>query len=158
MTLQRKKVGESTITLSDAKNYMRFAGDERDDEIQTILKSAIALVEDRQNVSLRPQTIELRLSGGGWRDLYLHPVSRVISARNAYSGDELEFKHSYDKRSVNVSTTEPYVVEYETAADDATIASYKPAVLVITALIFDGITETEAFRKAFNTYLIPKFL
>ena len=35
---------------------------------------------------------------------------------------------------------------------------YNPAVLTMATLMFDGSTDTEAYRKVFNSFMIPSVL
>lgn len=157
----RKDIGECGITLDDAKRFMGFLGrDDRDAEIRSMLNAAIALVEERQNVSLRPMTIVLPVTGGSTRyPLYLHPVSEVVSVKDAQSGGDLDYQLAYAKDSIAVRASRPFVVEYKTAAvADNMLEIYKPAVLTMATLMFDGSTDTEAYRKVFNSFMIPSVL
>lgn len=159
--IMRKYIGECGITLDEAKRFMGFLGrNDRDEEIRSVLNAAVALVEERQNVSLRPMTIVLPVTGSSARyPLYLHPVSEVISVKDAQSGDDLDYQLAYAKDSIAVRASRPFVVEYKTeAVTDNMLEIYKPAVLTMAALMFDGSTDTEAYRKVFNSFMIPSVL
>lgn len=159
--IMRKDIGECGITLDDAKLFMGFWGrNDRDAEIRSVLNASLALVEEHQNVSLRPMTIVLPVSGGSDQyPLYLHPVSEVVSVKDAQGGDDLDYQLAYAKNSIAVRASRPFVVEYKTeAVTDNMVEIYKPAVLTMATLMFDGSTDTEAYRKVFNSFMIPSVL
>lgn len=156
----RKDIGDSVITLDDAKMYLGFVGrDDRDAEIQTALNAALLIVEERQDVSLRPMTVELPTTGSGWKRLYLLPVVEVLSVKDARSGKDLEYSLAYDKRSILVKASQSYVVEYSTEPiNDHMMDVYRTGVLAVASLIFDGSTDAAAYRQVFNAMMIPSNL
>ena len=159
--IRRTEIGDSGITLADAKQFMGFVGrTDRDEEIQTFLGSATAIVEEYQNVSLRPMTVVLPLSGGSTSyKLYLQPVSEVVSVKDADTGGDVPYQVTYLKDRILVNTQQPLVVEYKTESiNDEMVRVYKPAILSMASLMFDGSTDTEAYRKVFNSFMIPSLL
>lgn len=156
--LRRTEIGNCSISLVDAKNYMRYTGDSKDAEIQSALDTAIRRIEDVQNVSLRPMSVKLDISDPeDFNPLYLHPVSEIVSVKDSVSGADVDFSISWDNRKIKVAVKRDVTVEY-TTAETPDIKDYKIAILSLTTLIFDGLTDDEAFRKVFNVYLTPKTL
>lgn len=156
--LRRTEIGESTITLEQAKGYMRYTGTTKDDEVKSTLLTAIRRIEDIQNVSLRPMIVQLIITDpNDFNSLYLHPVAEVVSVKDAISGNEIGYSLNHSKSKVKVATAHDVVVEYRTA-ETSDIKDYTIAVLAFTALMFDGLTQDEAYRKIFHVYLTPKFL
>ena len=140
---------------------MGFVGrDDRDEEIRTFLATAIAIVEEHQNVSLRPMTIVLPLRGGKTEyPLYLLPVAEVVSVKDAGTGADASYQVTYLKDKVLVNTPRPLVVEYRTSAvNDDMVQILKPGILSMASLMFDGSTDTEAYRKVINSFMIPSAL
>lgn len=137
---------------------MRYTGTTKDDEIKSTLLTAIRRIEDIQDVSLRPMTVQLTITApDDFNSLYLHPVTEVVSVKDAVSGKEVGYSLNHSKSKVKVNSTADVVIEYKT---DKTpdVKDYMTAVLAFTTLMFDGLTEDEAYRKIFHVYLTPKFL
>lgn len=109
---------EKPITIEQLKRSMGFSRTDKDDELETILSSAISQVEEVGNVSLRGYSVSLSCECNELRQpLYLHPVLEITAVKSE-SGQDMPYALSYDKRTVTLYSERACVIEYKTQALD----------------------------------------
>lgn len=109
---------EKLITIEQLKRSMGFSRTDKDDELETILNSAISQVEEVGNVSLRGYSVFLSCEYHELRQpLYLHPVSEITVVKSE-QGQDIPYALSYDKRTVTLYGERTCLIEYKTQALD----------------------------------------
>lgn len=146
MKLQRMQIGEPFISTDELKQYLQYAGSNKDDELKSAIDAATTLFEDRRNISLRPMTIALvsKSNSAGLIQVYYPDISEIASVKSA-EDKEMDFAFVKALDVVKVRPNIDCSVIYKTeACSNASV--YKSAVMGMAALIFDGSTESEAYQ------------
>lgn len=134
---------------------MRYNGTERDAEIKSALEAALTRIEDVQNISLRPMTVQLTIKWPeNYNALYLHPVDSVVSVKDQISGNPIEYSPCADNSAIKVQTRRNVIVEYKTI-EAPQMQSLKEAICTMATMIFDGVTDMTAYRKLFGMLMTP---
>lgn len=149
MRLQRiSKTISEKITLEDVKTYANITGTSRDEELSSMLLSAICKVEDILNVSLSPNALRLITEGAVTRQrLYLLPVKTIVSCKDAVTGEDVSYKEDCDKSQIFFSEPSDVVIEYTTEPLDINIQIYKHNVLEYCSALFDGVADNNVLGK-----------
>lgn len=107
---------ENVILIADIKAAMGFLRSDKDEELENILSSAISQVEEVGDVSLRSYNVFLSYEYPNTvNELYLHPVSDIISVKSE-QGEDVDYTLHYDKRKFTLKKPQSCVVEYRTMA------------------------------------------
>lgn len=135
---------EQLITLEQVKNALGFGSRaDKDDEITTILNTAIAQVEEHGDVSLRSYNVQVSYPYADTENaLYLHPVSGITSVMSM-AGHNINFRISADKRCFFLPKAQPCIAKYTTEQLDKSQAQpYIRAALELSMLLFNGNIDT----------------
>lgn len=128
---------------------MNVTGTDRDAEIEGMIETAICRIEDYCDVSLRSNVIELtQTTGKKSQRLTYIPVESIESV---VGDDEEPIGYKLSRQTLILDTPEPFVCRYTTKSgeyDDMVIA-----VMAFVGLLFDGVTEHDAFNIIRQEYL-----
>ena len=143
MRLQRITKGiANNISVEDVKLYANISTTTRDEEIASMLVSAINKVEDIANISLTDNSFILYSEKKCKSiNLYNLPVSAVTSVKDAITGTELSYTTNYDKSIVYLYEEADIIVEYTTTATQYNTIQFKPFVLEVCSALYDGVTD-----------------
>lgn len=143
----------SRITIEQLKDYLRYWGQSRDNELEMALRSAVTKIEDKKDISLSEMTIQLETNSGidGKVDLYHKPILEIEQVTDA-KGKSLAYEVNSTMTWIITTPDTDVVVRYKTGvAGD--IDMVRTAVLATAALIFEGETDQDMFRSVYRNYL-----
>ena len=143
MRLQKiSKAIADNITVEDVKLYANISTTTRDEEIASMLVTAINKVEDIANISLTANTYVLYSEKKVKSiNLYNLPVSSITSVKDAITGTELSYSSNYDKSTIYLYEEAEIIVEYTTTATQYDTIQFKPFVLEVCSALYDGVTD-----------------
>lgn len=121
------------MDIEELKKFLNIYYDDRDEELQAILSSAISIVEDTINKSLSEQTIQI-ITEDYEQELYYPPVKEVISVTDQ-SGTNSGYDINFTKTKIK---TTGGVITYKTEPNKETIIEFKAYVYKVAGQIFDG--------------------
>ena len=144
------------VTLCECKEYLKVNDESRDDLIMRCAKMATNFVENAVNESLNSHTVQLITNQDVLHQLYLPNVDVINSVKNALTGEDVEFRQYGDNQIVAISENISVIVDYNTIPATGDTTAEKIAVLALTSLIYDGVTDRSVWNSVINNYLAHK--
>lgn len=144
------------VTLCGCKEYLKVNDESRDDLIMRCAKMATNFVENAVNESLNSHTVQLITNQDVLHQLYLPNVDVINSVKNALTGEDVEFRQYGDNQIVAISENISVIVDYNTIPATGDTTAEKMAVLALTSLIYDGVTDRNVWNSVITNYLAHK--
>ena len=144
------------VTLCECKEYLKVNDESRDDLIMRCAKMATNFVENAVNESLNSHTVQLITNQDVLHELYLPNVDVINSVKNALTGEDVEFRQYGDNQIVAISENISVIVDYNTIPVTGDTTAEKMAVLALTSLIYDGVTDRSVWNSVITNYLAHK--
>ena len=144
------------VTLCECKEYLKVNDESRDDLIMRCAKMATNFVENAVNESLNSHTVQLITNQDVVHQLYLPNVDVINSVKNALTGEDVEFRQYGDNQIVAISENVSVIVDYNTIPVTGDTTAEKMAVLALTSLIYDGVTDRSVWNSVITNYLAHK--
>ena len=138
------EITPSTIlTLDRLKAYANIVDCSRDDELRTVLMTAALRVAQYADIALVACTVVEEVDGGGEAQLWMPPVSAIVSVIDA-SGEDIASRCMACGSRIVLPVGGHYTVTYTVEPEEATVQSYAPLVWEMAVAIWDGNTEEES--------------
>ena len=144
------------VTLCECKEYLKVNDESRDDLIMRCAKMATNFVENAVNESLNSHTVQLITNQDVLHELYLPNVDVINSVKNAYTGEIIDYTPYIDNSIIAIESNMAVVVDYNTIPVTVDTTSEKMAVLALTSLIYDGVTDRSVWNSVITNYLAHK--
>ena len=144
------------VTLCECKEYLNVNDESRDDLIMRCSKMATNFVENAVNESLNSHTVQLITNQDVLHELYLPNVDVINSVKNAYTGEIIDYTSYVDNSVIAIESNMAVVVDYNTIPVTVDTTSEKMAVLALTSLIYDGVTDRSVWNSVITNYLAHK--
>ena len=144
------------VTLCECKEYLKVNDESRDDLIMRCAKMATNFVENAVNESLNSHTVQLITNQDVLHELYLPNVDVINSVKNAYTGEIIDYTSYVDNSVIAIESNMAVVVDYNTIPVTVDTTSEKMAVLALTSLIYDGVTDRNVWNSVITNYLAHK--
>lgn len=144
------------VTLCECKEYLKVNDESRDDLIMRCAKMATNFVENAVNESLNSHTVQLITNQDVLHELYLPNVDVINSVKNAYTGEIIDYTSYVDNSVIAIESNMAVVVDYNTIPVTVDTTSEKMAVLALTSIIYDGVTDRNVWNSVITNYLAHK--
>jgi hypothetical protein len=144
------------VTLCECKEYLKVNDESRDDLIMRCAKMATNFVENAVNESLNSHTVQLITNQDVVHQLYLPNVDVINSVKNAYTGEIIDYTSYVDNSVIAIESNMAVVVDYNTIPATGDTTAEKMAVLALTSLIYDGVTDRNVWNSVITNYLAHK--
>ena len=144
------------VTLCECKEYLKVNDESRDDLIMRCAKMATNFVEHAVNESLNSHTVQLITNQDVLHQLYLPTIDVISSVKNAYTGEIIDYTPYIDNSIIAIESNMAVVVDYNTIPATGDTTAEKMAVLALTSLIYDGVTDRNVWNSVINNYLAHK--
>ena len=144
------------VTLCECKEYLKVNDESRDDLIMRCAKMATNFVENAVNESLNSHTVQLITNQDVLHELYLPNVDVINSVKNAYTGEIIDYTSYVDNSVIAIESNMAVVVDYNTIPATGDTTAEKIAVLALTSLIYDGVTDRNVWNSVIINYLAHK--
>ena len=144
------------VTLCECKEYLKVNDESRDDLIMRCAKMATNFVENAVNESLNSHTVQLITNQDVLHELYLPNVDVINSVKNAYTGEIIDYTSYVDNSVIAIESNMAVVVDYNTIPGTGDTTAEKMAVLALTSLIYDGVTDRNVWNSVIINYLAHK--
>jgi len=144
------------VTLCECKEYLKVNDESRDDLILNCSKMATNFVENAVNESLNSHTVQLITNQDVLHQLYLPNVDVINSVKNAYTGNIIDYTSYIDNSVIAIESNMAVVVDYNTIPATGDTTAEKMAVLALTSLIYDGVTDRNVWNSVITNYLAHK--
>ena len=144
------------VTLCECKEYLKVNDESRDDLIMRCSKMATNFVENAVNESLNSHTVQLITNQDVLHELYLPNVDVINSVKNAYTGEIIDYTPYIDNSIIAIESNMAVVVDYNTIPATGDTTAEKIAVLALTSLIYDGVTDRNVWNSVITNYLAHK--
>ena len=144
------------VTLCECKEYLKVNDESRDDLIMRCSKMATNFVENAVNESLNSHTVQLITNQDVLHELYLPNVDVINSVKNAYTGNIIDYTSYIDNSVIAIESNMAVVVDYNTIPATGDTTAEKMAVLALTSLIYDGVTDRNVWNSVITNYLAHK--
>ena len=144
------------VTLCECKEYLKVNDESRDDLIMRCAKMATNFVENAVNESLNSHTVQLITNQDVLHELYLPNVDVINSVKNAYTGEIIDYTSYVDNSVIAIESNMAVVVDYNTIPATGDTTAEKIAVLALTSLIYDGVTDRNVWNSVITNYLAHK--
>ena len=144
------------VTLCECKEYLKVNDESRDDLIMRCAKMATNFVENAVNESLNSHTVQLITNQDVLHELYLPNVDVINSVKNAYTGEIIDYTSYVDNSVIAIESNMAVVVDYNTIPATGDTTAEKMAVLALTSLIYDGVTDRNVWNSVITNYLAHK--
>ena len=144
------------VTLCECKEYLKVNDESRDDLILNCSKMATNFVEHAVNESLNSHTVQLITNQDVLHQLYLPTIDVINSVKNAYTGEIIDYTPYIDNSIIAIESNMAVVVDYNTIPVTGDTTAEKMAVLALTSLIYDGVTDRNVWNSVITNYLAHK--
>lgn len=144
------------VTLCECKEYLKVNDESRDDLIMRCAKMATNFVENAVNESLNSHTVQLITNQDVLHQLYLPTIDVINSVKNAYTGEIIDYTPYIDNSIIAIESNMAVVVDYNTIPATGDTTAEKMAVLALTSLIYDGVTDRNVWNSVITNYLAHK--
>ena len=144
------------VTLCECKEYLKVNDESRDDLIMRCSKMATNFVENAVNESLNSHTVQLITNQDVLHELYLPNVDVINSVKSILTGEDVEYRQYGDNQIIAISENISVIVDYNTIPVTGDTTAEKMAVLALTSLIYDGVTDRSVWNSIINNYLAHK--
>ena len=144
------------VTLCECKEYLKVNDDSRDDLILNCSKMATRFVEDMINESLSSHTVQLITDVDHIFELYLPEVDEIVSVKSLITGENVAYRQYADNSVIALDETTSVIIEYTTNKKEVDADAEKMAVLALTSLIYDGVTDRNVWNSVITNYLAHK--
>lgn len=156
MKLTVKSTAGDFVTLCECKEYLKVNDESRDDLIMRCSKMATNFVENAVNESLNSHTVQLITNQDIVHQLYLPTIDVINSVKNAYTGNIIDYTSYIDNSVIAIESNMAVVVDYNTIPVAGDTTAEKMAVLALTSLIYDGVTDRNVWNSVITNYLAHK--
>ena len=130
--------------------------DSRDDLILNCSKMATRFVEDMINESLSSHTVQLITDVDHIFELYLPEVDGIVSVKSLITGENVAYRQYADNQIVALDESISAIIDYTTKKKEVDADAEKMAVLALTSLIYDGVTDRNVWNSVITNYLAHK--
>lgn len=144
------------VTLCECKEYLKVNDDSRDDLILNCSKMATRFVEDMINESLSSHTVQLITDVDHIFELYLPEVDGIVSVKSLITGENVAYRQYADNSVIALDETTSVIIDYTTKKKEVDADAEKMAVLALTSLIYDGVTDRSVWNSVITNYLAHK--
>ena len=144
------------VTLCECKEYLKVNDESRDDLILNCSKMATRFVEDMINESLSSHTVQLITDVDHIFELYLPAIDVINSVKNLITGDDVSYRQYADNQIIALDETTSVIIDYTTKKKEVDAEAEKMAVLALTSLIYDGVTDRNVWNSVITNYLAHK--
>ena len=144
------------VTLCECKEYLKVNDDSRDDLILNCSKMATRFVEDMINESLSSHTVQLITDVDRIFELYMPEVDEIVSVKSLITGENVAYRQYADNQIVALDESISAIIEYTTKKKEVDADAEKMAVLALTSLIYDGVTDRNVWNSVITNYLAHK--
>ena len=144
------------VTLCECKEYLKVNDDSRDDLILNCSKMATRFVEDMINESLSSHTVQLITDVDHIFELYLPSVDEIVSVKSLITGENVAYRQYAENQIVALDESISAIIEYTTKKKEVDADAEKMAVLALTSLIYDGVTDRNVWNSVITNYLAHK--
>ena len=144
------------VTLCECKEYLKVNDDSRDDLILNCSKMATRFVEDMINESLSSHTVQLITDVDHVFELYLPEVDEIVSVKSLITGENVAYRQYAANQIVALDESISAIIEYTTKKKEVDADAEKMAVLALTSLIYDGVTDRNVWNSVITNYLAHK--
>ena len=144
------------VTLCECKEYLKVNDESRDDLIMRCAKMATNFVENAVNESLNSHTVQLITNQDVVHQLYLPKIDVINSVKNAYTGEIIDYTPYIDNSIIAIESNMAVVVDYNTIPVTGDTTAEKMAVLALTSIIYDGVTDRSVWNSVITNYLAHK--
>ena len=144
------------VTLCECKEYLKVNDDSRDDLILNCSKMATRFVEDMINESLSSHTVQLITDVDHIFELYLPSVDEIVSVKSLITGENVAYRQYADNQIVALDESISAIIDYTTKKKEVDADAEKMAVLALTSLIYDGVTDRNVWNSVITNYLAHK--
>ena len=144
------------VTLCECKEYLKVNDESRDDLILNCSKMATRFVEDMINESLSYHTVQLITDVDHIFELYLPEVDEIVSVKSLITGENVAYRQYADNQIVALDESISAIIEYTTKKKEVDADAEKMAVLALTSIIYDGVTDRNVWNSVITNYLAHK--
>ena len=144
------------VTLCECKEYLKVNDESRDGLILNCSKMATRFVEDMINESLSSHTVQLITDIDHIFELYMPEVDEIVSVKSLITGEDVSYRQYADNQIVALDESISAIIEYTTNKKEVDADAEKMAVLALTSLIYDGVTDRNVWNSVITNYLAHK--
>ena len=144
------------VTLCECKEYLKVNDDSRDDLILNCSKMATRFVEDMINESLSSHTVQLITDVDHIFELYLPEVDGIVSVKSLITGENVAYRQYAANQVIALDESISAIIDYTTKKKEVDADAEKMAVLALTSLIYDGVTDRNVWNSVITNYLAHK--
>ena len=144
------------VTLCECKEYLKVNDESRDDLILNCSKMATRFVEDMINESLSSHTVQLITDVDHIFELYLPEIDVISSVKSLITGEDVTYRQYADNQIIALDETTSVIIDYTTKKKEVDADAEKMAVLALTSLIYDGVTDRNVWSSVITNYLAHK--
>ena len=144
------------VTLCECKEYLKVNDESRDGLILNCSKMATRFVEDMINESLSSHTVQLITDVDHIFELYLPSVDEIASVKSLITGENVAYRQYADNQIVALDESISAIIDYTTKKKEVDADAEKMAVLALTSLIYDGVTDRNVWNSVITNYLAHK--
>lgn len=144
------------VTLCECKEYLKVNDESRDDLILNCSKMATRFVEDMINESLSSHTVQLITDVDHIFELYLPAIDVINSVKCLITGEDVSYRQYADNQVIALDESISAIIDYTTKKKEVDADAEKMAVLALTSLIYDGVTDRNVWNSVINNYLAHK--
>ena len=144
------------VPLCECKEYLKVNDESRDDLILNCSKMATRFVEDMINESLSSHTVQLITDVDHIFELYLPEVDGIVSVKSLITGENVAYRQYADNQVIALDESISAIIEYTTNKNEVDADAEKMAVLALTSLIYDGVTDRNVWNSVITNYLAHK--
>ena len=144
------------VTLCECKEYLKVNDESRDDLILNCSKMATRFVEDMINESLSSHSVQLITDVDHIFELYLPAIDVINSVKNLITGDDVAYRQYADNQVIALDESISAIIDYTTKKKEVDADAEKMAVLALTSIIYDGVTDRNVWNSVINNYLAHK--
>lgn len=131
------------LTLDRFKAYANIVDCTRDDELRAVVLSAALRVAQYADIALVACTVVEDVDGGGEAQLWMPPVSAIVSVIDHAGGEDIASRCMTCGSRIVLPDGGCYTVTYTVEPEDATVQSYVPLVWEMAVAMWDGNTDEE---------------
>ena len=144
------------VTLCECKEYLKVNDESRDDLILNCSKMATRFVEDMINESLSSHTVQLITDVDHIFELYLPAIDVINSVKCLITGEDVTYRQYAENQIVAIDESMSAIIDYTTKKKEVDADAEKMAVLALTSLIYDGVTDRNVWNSVITNYLAHK--
>ena len=89
-------------------------------------------------------------------ELYLPAIDVINSVKSLITGENVSYRQYADNQIIALDDSISAIIEYTTKKKEVDAEAEKMAVLALTSIIYDGVTDRNVWNSVITNYLAHK--